>query len=272
MAETIELNDFKDLENRSEEGECEDEYEETETIIDDLLNNDGLNDDLSSLEKEENIEFEDDKPHRQKIFIELTEVLRKWLILLKTTLVLPSRNLRISRSPGRCRCIHCENNCDCGGSREKGIFQTEKGLGAVGKALASLEKNVLSILVPTINILATALPGGAKAGLAEEIYVNIPKLTADTVLAPDSISLVFDLKSKNEKSYLPEQSWKAVAEKIEICMSGEKIYDNNGESLLEVYNNLWLSKKLRDDIVEDRIASEAMRKKTSKDDAANAEA
>jgi hypothetical protein len=56
---------------------------------------------------------------------------------------------------------------------------------------------------------------------------------------------------------------------LEIRLAGEKVYDNSGESLLEVYKDLWLHRKQRDDMVEDGIASEATRKKISKDDAAN---
>jgi hypothetical protein len=37
-------------------------------------------------------------------------------------------------------------------------------------------------------------------------------------------------------------------------LAGEKIYDD-GESLLDVYKDLWLHKKQRDDMVEDGIAS-----------------
>jgi hypothetical protein len=54
--------------------------------------------------------------------------------------------------------------------------------------------------------------------------------------------------------------------------TGEKVYDNSVESLLEVYKDLWLHNKQRDDMVEDGIASEATRKKISKDDAANDDA
>jgi hypothetical protein len=43
-------------------------------------------------------------------------------------------------------------------------------------------------------------------------------------------------------------------------LAGEKIYDNDGESLLEVYKDLWLHKKQRDDMVEDGIASASIRK------------
>jgi hypothetical protein len=55
-------------------------------------------------------------------------------------------------------------------------------------------------------------------------------------------------------------------------MSREKIY-NNAEGLLEVYKDLWLPKMVRyDDMGEDGIASEVVRKKIFKDDAANSDA
>ena len=80
-----------------------------------------------------------------------------------------------------------------------------------------------------------------KAGPGEEIYVNIPKLRAESLFVPDSMSLVFDFKNKNEKSWFRNNLGKLLQKRLEIRMSGEKIYDNNGESLLEVYKDLWLS-------------------------------
>ncbi|CAB4007386.1 Hypothetical predicted protein [Paramuricea clavata] len=113
-------------------------------------------------------------------------------------------------------------------------------------------------------------PNSAKPG--EEIYVNIPKLKADSVLVPDSIALVFDSKNSNTKSWFRNNLGKLLQKRLEIRLAGEKVYDNSGKSLLEVYKDLWLHKKQRDDIVEDGIATEATRKKISKDDAANDDA
>jgi hypothetical protein len=110
-------------------------------------------------------------------------------------------------------------------------------------------------------------PNSAKPG--EEIYVNIPKLKADSVLVPDSMALVFDFKNSNTKSWFMNNLGKLLQKRLEIRLAGEKVYDNNGESLLEVYKDLWLHNKQRDDMAEDGIASEATRKKISKDDAAN---
>jgi hypothetical protein len=45
----------------------------------------------------------------------------------------------------------------------------------------------------------TINPNSARLG--EEIYVNIPKLKADSDLVPDSMALVFDFKNSNTKSW-----------------------------------------------------------------------
>ncbi|CAB4017789.1 Hypothetical predicted protein [Paramuricea clavata] len=113
-------------------------------------------------------------------------------------------------------------------------------------------------------------PNSAKPG--EEIYVNIAKLKADSVLVPDSMALVFDFKNSNTKSWFRNNLGKLLQKRLEIRLAGEKVYDNSGESLLEVYKDLWLHNKQRDDMVEDGIASEATRKKISKDAAANDDA
>jgi hypothetical protein len=113
-------------------------------------------------------------------------------------------------------------------------------------------------------------PNSAKPG--EEIYVYIPKLKADSVLVPDSMALVFDFKNSNTKSWFRNNVGKLLQKRLEIRLAGEKVYDNSGESLLEVYKDLWLHNKQRDDMVKDGIASEATRKKISKDDAANDDA
>ncbi|CAB4018046.1 Hypothetical predicted protein [Paramuricea clavata] len=110
-------------------------------------------------------------------------------------------------------------------------------------------------------------PNSAKHG--EEIYVNIPELKAGSVLVPDSMALVFDFKNSNTKSWFRNNLGKLLQRRLEICLAGKKVYDNSGESLLEVYKDLWLHKKQRDDMMEDGIASEATRKKISKDDAGN---
>ena len=86
------------------------------------------------------------------------------------------------------------------------------------------------------------------------------------------MALVFDFKNSNTKSWFRNNLGKLLQKRLEIRLAGEKVYDSSGESLLEVYKDLWLHNKQRDDMVEDGIASEATRKKISKDAAANDDA
>ena len=48
--------------------------------------------------------------------------------------------------------------------------------------------------------------------------------------------------------------------------AGEIVYDNTGESILNVYKDLWLSENERNDMVEFGVCSENLRKLISKDD------
>ena len=52
-----------------------------------------------------------------------------------------------------------------------------------------------------------------------------------------------------------------------IRFAGQIVYYNSGESLLETYRDLWLTNDKRDDMVEEGIVTEAVRKAISKDDA-----
>ena len=67
-------------------------------------------------------------------------------------------------------------------------------------------------------------PNSAKPG--EEIYVNIPKLKADSVLVPDSMALVFDFKNSNTKSWFRNNLGKLLQKRLEIRLAGEKVYDS----------------------------------------------
>jgi hypothetical protein len=89
----------------------------------------------------------------------------------------------------------------------------------------------------------------------EEIYAT--KLKADSVLVPDSMALVFDFKNSNTKSWFRNNLGKLLQRRLEIRLAGEKVYDNSGESLLEVYKDIWLHRKQRDDMVEDAGADPA---------------
>ena len=58
--------------------------------------------------------------------------------------------------------------------------------------------NKAEIIGDRTRHVLTFNPKSARTG--EEIYVNISKLKADSVLIPDSMALVFDFKNSNTKS------------------------------------------------------------------------
>jgi hypothetical protein len=54
-----------------------------------------------------------------------------------------------------------------------------------------------------------------------------------------------------------------------IRVGGEIVYDNNGESLIEVYRDLWKINSKRENMIEYGIMNENTRKLLSKDDTAD---
>ena len=105
-----------------------------------------------------------------------------------------------------------------------------------------------------------------KASPGEEIYIDIPKLKADTCLVPDSLHLWFDFKNANAKSWFLNNLSNLLCERFVIKFAGEVVYDNTGESLLGVYKDLWRADSERDDMIDYGIAGENLRKLISKDD------
>ncbi|CAB4033879.1 Hypothetical predicted protein [Paramuricea clavata] len=59
---------------------------------------------------------------------------------------------------------------------------------------------------------------------------------------------------------------KLLCERLMIRVGGEIVYDNNGESLIEVYKDLWKTDPKRANMVEYGIMNENTRKMLSKDD------
>ncbi|CAB4037264.1 Hypothetical predicted protein [Paramuricea clavata] len=62
---------------------------------------------------------------------------------------------------------------------------------------------------------------------------------------------------------------KLVCERLMIRVGGEIVYDNNGESLIEVYKDLWKMSTKRANMIEYWIMNENTRKLLSKDDTAD---
>ena len=113
-------------------------------------------------------------------------------------------------------------------------------------------------------------PNKAKPG--ESVYVDIPKLNSDLCLVPDSVYLRFDFKNANTKSWFKNNLGNLLQKGLRIKISGQIIYENTGESIFNVYKDLWLKDSVRSNMIEDGIGTLAIRKKISKDDAQNDDA
>ena len=74
-------------------------------------------------------------------------------------------------------------------------------------------------------------------------------------------------KNSYTKSWFKNNLGKLLQKKLVIKISGRVIYENTGESIYRVYHDLWLKDSIHSNMVEDGIASLAVRKKISKDDA-----
>ena len=107
-----------------------------------------------------------------------------------------------------------------------------------------------------------------KANPGEVIYIDTPKLKPDVCLVPGSLNLMFDFKNANDKSWFNNNLSKLLTKELTLKMAGEVVFSNTGESIIDVYKDLWKTSKERDNLIEYGIGSENLRKMISKDDTA----
>jgi hypothetical protein len=103
-------------------------------------------------------------------------------------------------------------------------------------------------------------------GPGEELYINVPKLKPSSCLVPGSLALLYDFNNSNKKSRFLNNLSKLIAKRLQLKVAGEVAYDCTGESLYEVYRDLWLTESEREKMGEQGLASENLRKLISGDD------
>jgi hypothetical protein len=121
-----------------------------------------------------------------------------------------------------------------------------------------------SVKGPRTRSVVTFNPTTISPG--EELYINIPKLKPDSCLVPGSLALLFDFKNSNTKSHFDNNLSKLIAKRLQVKVAGETAYDCSGESLYEIYKDLWLTIGDRNKMTEQGLASENLRKLISGDD------
>ena len=100
-------------------------------------------------------------------------------------------------------------------------------------------------------------------------YVSIPALNTNQCIIPNTMAISFKFTHSNTKSWFLNKLGRLLVDRLSIKVQGVEVYQNTGESMLEVYKDLWRS----DDDHKNRqsygIANENVRKLISGDDGAD---
>ena len=104
----------------------------------------------------------------------------------------------------------------------------------------------------------------------EDIYtVSIPALNPSQCIIPDTLALSFKLSNSNTKSWFLNNLGRLLVDRLSVNVQGVEVYQNTGESMMEVSKVLWRSEEDRDNRQDFGLANENVRKLVSKDDSAN---
>ena len=81
----------------------------------------------------------------------------------------------------------------------------------------------------------------------EDIYtVSIPALNPSQCIIPDTFALSFKFANSNTKSWFLNNLGRLLVYRLSINVQGVEVYQNTGESLMEVYKDLWRSEEDRE--------------------------
>ena len=99
----------------------------------------------------------------------------------------------------------------------------------------------------------------------ETLYVSVPKLNENEVIVPGSLALRFniDLNGGHANNFLVDNVSRALVDKLTVKYAGEVLQDTVGFDIYKIYEDLFLSKEERDNMLLNKIRSNAGDKKTS---------
>jgi len=96
-----------------------------------------------------------------------------------------------------------------------------------------------------------------EASPGETLYVHVPKLDENEVIVPGSLGLRFDidLTGGHANDYLVQNVSRALVSKMVVKFAGTILQDTDGYDLYKIYEDLFLSKEQRDDMIFEGIQS-----------------
>ena len=101
----------------------------------------------------------------------------------------------------------------------------------------------------------------------EDIYtLSIPALNPSQCIIPDTFALSFKFANSNTKSWFLNNLGRLLVDRLSVNVQEVEVYQNTGESLMEIYKDLWRPEEDRDNRQYFGIANENVRKLISKDD------
>ena len=110
----------------------------------------------------------------------------------------------------------------------------------------------------TLNII-TLTPSNANLG--ETLYIEIPKLSENMVIVPESVFLVFNLTlSGHENNTVVNNISRSLVKRQRVVFGGESLQDTTNYDLFQTYHDLFLPKEERENMLRQGISSENMRK------------
>ena len=102
---------------------------------------------------------------------------------------------------------------------------------------------------------------------SEDTYtVSIPALNSSQCIIPDTFVLSFKFSSSNTKSWFLNNLGRLLCDRLSVNVQGVEVYQNTGESMMEVYKDLRRTDEDRHNRQEFGVANENVRKLISKDD------
>ena len=96
----------------------------------------------------------------------------------------------------------------------------------------------------------------------ETLYVSVPKLNENEVIVPGSLALRFniDLNGGHANNFLVDNVSRALLDKLPVKYAGEVLQDTVGFDIYKIYEDLFLSKEERDNMLLDGIQGEDLNK------------
>ena len=73
--------------------------------------------------------------------------------------------------------------------------------------------------------------------------VSIPALNSSQCIIPDTLALSFKFSNSNTKSWFLNNLGRLLCDRLSVNVQGVEVYQNTGESMIEVYKGLWRQTK-----------------------------